>query len=686
MSTSEESWNRRILIVDDNESIHEDIRKILGDGPDTSDLDEAEAALFGSESERRSAITYKIDSALSGQEGAASVKTALEEGSPYALAFVDMRMPPGWDGVETIEKIWQIEPDVQVVICSAFSDYSWDQIHDRLSHPSQLIILRKPFELIEIVQIACAMTEKWNLAKEARRKAADLERMVRFKTATLDETNEQLRRINDRLQREVLERQKAEERLWHNAFHDRLTGLPNRALLRERLSRAITRKKRDVDYNYAVAFIDLDDFKVVNDSLGHDVGDAVLVEVANRFKSCLRLLDTAARPEDEMAARMGGDEFVVLLDGLKEEGDAQCVSTRLQEALEESFHVNDHEIKVTASIGVAFGRREYDAQDQILRDADTALYVAKDGGKAKFCLFEDAMRDRAIERMELDRDLRQAIEGSQLCLQYQPIVSFCTGQLQGFEALIRWDHPVRGRLFPGDFLPMAEQLGLIVRIGEWVLCEACRQLRAWQTQVPGAELLAMAVNLSPSQLQSPDLLDHVERALASTGIAPSTLNLEITETGLLGSTDDSGTTLNRLRGLGVRIHLDDFGTGYSSMSHLTRLAIDAIKIDRTFVAGIGQDDKCEATMEAVHMLAQRLSAKTIAEGVETVDQLEWLREQGCDAWQGFLFSPAVDADNAEGIIRSDDLILSCDVVGAIESRKSNREITRERVRPTSTPG
>jgi len=421
----------------------------------------------------------------------------------------------------------------------------------------------------------------------------------------------------------------AEEKLFHDAFYDTLTGLPNRVLLTERMRHAIQLAQRNPDLMFAVLFIDLDRFKVINDSLGHMLGDQLLIDIANRFLRCLRPGDTVAR--------LGGDEFVVLLEEVKDTSAAIAVADRIQAELAQSFDLEGHEVYTAASIGIAFSTVGYERPEDLLRDADTAMYRAKAQGRRRYEIFQPGMHTNAMALLQLETDLRRAIERQELCLHYQPIVSLRTCQIVGVEALVRWQHPQRGLILPGEFIPLAEETGLIVPIGSWVLREACRQIGEWQSQNRSKEPLMVHVNLSGRQF-SPRLTDEIHQILQKTGLLPQQLKLEITETVLMENAESAIETLKQLRQLGIQLAIDDFGTGYSSLSYLHRLPIDTLKIDRSFTSKIDFDGEQLAIVRTIITLAWNLGMEVIAEGIETSKQLAQLRALRCEYGQGYLFA------------------------------------------------
>ncbi|MGH7241862.1 MAG: EAL domain-containing protein [Phycisphaerales bacterium] len=759
-----DSSNRRILLIDDNEAIHADIRKILAPAASDGSIEALEAALFGTKGEA-SARTFELDSALQGREGVDKAATAVTQGRPYAVAFVDMRMPPGWDGLETIERLWEKDPDIQVVICSAHSDYSRDQIVERLGATHRLLILKKPFDPAEISQLASALTEKWNQTKRANLRLTELEAIVENRVIELRTTNEELRSVvaaqkeseralrqseeryalaaagshdglwdwnlstnevyfsarwkkiigydenelgsthevwlnrvhvhdahalrmalsahltgttpllenEHRIQHkdgsyrwalcrgiavsdersrsvriagsltDITARKQTEEELRRGAFFDRLTGLPNRTLFKDTLQRVIERP-RGADETFAVLFLDLDRFKIINDSLGHQAGDQLLIGIAGRLTATGSDEGTARRSSHTTIARLGGDEFVVLLEGITDLRDAELEARRILERLAPSFNLMGSDVFCSGSIGIAMNAPGYRTADEIIRDADSAMYHAKGAGKSQFATFDRTMHEKAVERLSLETDLRHALERNEFYLEYQPVVTLETGAATCFEALVRWKHPERGSVGPEVFIPIAEDTGLIISLGRWVFQEACRQLRHWRESISGIENLVVNVNLSPKQFVHTGLVDEVCKALADSDLPPSCLTLEITETAVMDDLDTSLAVLNRLRAMGVGIAMDDFGTGYSSLSCLKQLPITALKIDRTFVGQMGFSISNPAIVHAIVTLARNLRMKVIAEGVENADQVATFLALECDMAQGYYFSRPLSAE------------------------------------------
>lgn len=753
----------RILIVDDNRSIHDDFRKLLAPPPATG-IDELEAALFGAPTPTATP-QYTIDSAYQGQEGLAKVQSALVAGHPYALTFVDMRMPPGWDGVETIEHIFAADPEIQVVICTAYSEYSWEEIRERLPASDRLLILKKPFDTAEVCQLAAALTDKWELARHAHLKRAQLEAMVAEQTAELRRMNEELRtevelrertaadlersrhrfalanagardgvwdwdldagrifysgRWNNMLglgneareaapehwfshvhpedlaallatlrahfegaddhleaeyrafhadgsvrwllcrgvavrdaggravraagsQTDVTDRKVAEEQLRHLALHDSLTRLPNRTHLLERLGRCITRQRSDAEFAFAVLYLDLDRFKIVNDSLGHAVGDALLQAVALRVVSSLRGVDLLAREDPDPLARLGGDEFVILLEDVGGADDARRVAERVVTVLGEPFHVNGSELHISVSIGVAVGDGEYTRAEDLLRDADLALYHAKESGRGRVEVFDRGVHNATLSRWQLENELRASLGTGDFIVEYQPIVDSRDGHVDSIEALVRWNHPRRGRVSPAEFVPLAETTGTIVEIGMEVLRTGCRDLRVLRASRPDLAHLRLAVNVSVRQLERTSFVESAIACVTEEGLSPSDIDLEITESVLLHADEERLASIRRCREAGFHLHLDDFGTGYCSLNYLRRMKVDALKVDQSFVWGMGNDRMTADIVEAIVALAHRLGVRVVAEGVEDEAQRSTMVQLEGDLLQGFYYSRPVPA-------------------------------------------
>jgi diguanylate cyclase (GGDEF)-like protein/PAS domain S-box-containing protein len=442
--------------------------------------------------------------------------------------------------------------------------------------------------------------------------------------------------------RDVTERIQIQNRLRHDALHDSLTGLPNRNLLMERLELAVNRAKRLESYHFAVLFLDLDRFKVVNDSLGHLAGDQLLITIAHKLQSTLRATD--------LAVRLGGDEFVILLDEIQDIQEAVRATERIFAELRVPLIIEGRKVYTTTSIGIVFGTKDYAQPVHLLRDADIAMYRAKNHGKARYAIFDAVMHTQALQRLHLENDLRQAIDRQEFVLYYQPIVALDTNRLAGFEALVRWQHPTQGLKSPGEFVAVAEEIGLITPLDYWVLRKACEQLAAWQIAFPHLSSMKVSVNLSAQDLQRPDLLEEVDRVLAETHLDGRCLVLEITESMLIEDIEATIVLLERLKRSGIQISIDDFGTGYSSLSYLHRLPVDNLKVDRSFVNQMQEGKRNDQIVETIAVLSEQLELDAIAEGIETQQQLERLQRLGYKFGQGYLFSRPLSQEAAEALL------------------------------------
>ncbi|HEX3843894.1 MAG TPA: EAL domain-containing protein [Steroidobacteraceae bacterium] len=610
----------RILIVDDNPAIHRDFAKILGEVPEpATDLANVESLLFGDPpAAARERPRYTLEFASQGQDGVECARRAVIAGQSFAIAFIDMRMPPGWDGLETIERLWAVDPDVQVVICSAHSDYDWSDVVARLGQTDRLLVVKKPFEPIEVLQCASALARKWQHERALLSQVETLESVVAARTEKLEAANRQLR---------------------HLATHDALTGLPNRVLLDDRLAQAVAHANRDAQ-PFALLVLDLDRFKHINDSLGHRAGDVVLDEVSRRLSSVVRDIDTVART--------GGDEFIVVINPSNAPEDALAIAHRARDTLRAPMRVSGVELHVTCSVGIAYYPTDANSADSLIARADAAMYCAKQRGRNNVQCFAQGMDAVTVERVSLESDLHAALEAGQFELHYQPKPDTESGDVYGAEALIRWRHPQRGLIVPDQFIPLAEECGLINEIGAWVLREACRQCAEWQRS--GLPALRVAVNVAATQFRRGDLLDVIRGALGSAGLEPRFLEIELTESAVMTNPEESAAILEQLSRMGVLVSVDDFGTGYSSINYLRRFPIDKLKIDRSFV----RDLDCEvdaSIVQAIISLAHSLRLKVVAEGVETPEQLKFLRSLGCDQYQGFHFSPPLPANQFAEFLR-----------------------------------
>jgi diguanylate cyclase (GGDEF)-like protein/PAS domain S-box-containing protein len=731
--------NRRILFVDDMASIHEDFRKILAKESVESEFEAAEAALIGATSKAAS-VEFDMDSAFQGQEALDKVRASLSANRPYAMAFIDMRMPPGWDGVETVERLWAEDPRLQVVFCTAYSDYSWKEVLTRLDVRDRLLILKKPFDAIEVYQLANALTTKWTMTEQAAFKMSRLEQAVEVRTRELSNANiivqnspvilyrlrgepsfpliyvshnitklghepstlvassswassliyaEDRPKVGEAMARmlekdaegasiefrlcagdgslhwvenryvpvrdkegrlievegiviDITERKAAEESIALLARTDGLTGLANRSTFLERLQQIFAAAKRGAT-PFAVLYLDLDKFKPVNDTFGHPTGDLLLQEVARRLKSCIR--------ETDLIARLGGDEFAVLQSEVKEPTLAGELAARIQAELCRPYLLGDCEAHISVSIGICpFGAGIADA-DAMLAQADLALYRSKDEGRNQYHFHSQDLDQEVLERVTLGGELLRAIDAQELELQYQPQVELASGKIIGMEALVRWNHPTRGVLAPGVFIPIAEKTGIIVPLGHWVLDQACRQMKAWRDA--GVAPSVVAVNLSLHQLKHGQaLIRDVAETLTLWGLPPSVLEFDVTEATLAQLKWTQNDVLPQLRALGVKIAIDGFGSEYSSFDYIKEYRVNHLKIAPSYIKEAAIDSDDAAAMRAILAFARDMGIAVIAQGVETEQQsaLLQLTDSATQA-QGFHFSKAVGAEEAGELLR-----------------------------------
>jgi diguanylate cyclase (GGDEF)-like protein/PAS domain S-box-containing protein len=844
----------RLLIVDDNESIHDDLKKILLPRTFDSGMAADEALLFGTTAE--TGVVFEISSALQGQEGLECVVRAKASGQPFALAFVDVRMPPGWDGIETISHLWTVDPDLQIVICTAHSDYNWKDISERLGVSANFVILKKPFDIIEVTQLAHAMTTKWTSMHQARLRMEELDRLVEERTAKLSAANAQLKLLEAALEatassititddkgivvwtnpafsalsgysaeevigtnrstlksgmhneefykemwsaissgrvwrgevvnrrkdgslspeemtitpvvsklgslthfiainqditerkraeaalreaeekyraifedavvgifqgtpdgrllnvnrafatmhgyespeevlakvsgkgglpfihpaqlkewtrlleehgvvrsteievtckdgshkwvlvniravrnadgqvvlhdgtiEDVTERKLAQQQVNYLAYYDALTGLPNRMLLHDRLNNALAAAVRR-GTSAALLFLDLDRFKIINDSLGHSFGDLLLQQLANRLKDEIRQNDTVAR--------VGGDEFLIVLASVESMAEVEAIATRIVNSVTGQFVIEGHSLTVTCSLGISMFPTHGKDGETLIKNADAAMYAAKEQGCNTHCFFTDEMNTLVTERLTLENSLRLSIERNELFLVYQPQVNIASGRVIGLEALVRWQHPEWGLVMPDRFIRVAENCGLITAIGEWVLRTACYQTKSWQNE--GIIVVPVAVNVSAAQFRQEGFRELIKQVLRETGLDPQYLELELTESLLLTNADVMFDVLQELTEMGLRLVIDDFGTGYSSLSYLRHFPVTKLKIDRSFIRDVAVNPDDAAITTAIINMSKSLNLKVIAEGVENEAQLSFLREHQCDEFQGYYFS------------------------------------------------
>lgn len=732
----------KILIVDDNKEIHQDFIKILSLNKISSDFEKLDQELFENKEERpkRTLPDFEIDTASQGKEGVNLIKNAIKANKPYSLVFVDIRMPPGWDGVETIQHIWKVDPDIQVVICTAYSDYTWEETVDKLGTSENLLILKKPFDSVAVRQLAVALTKKWQLNRDTVYYTTHLESTVEQRTlslqkslseirATLESSKDGIIVLNN--EGKVMDYNKRFTELWHlnpetldsgsfdniklminkqlindfhfnqivsetvnnektrmdkllltdgrvieyytlpqklnekkigrvwsfsdittqiqlektleyQATHDDLTGLPNRVLLDDRIKSAIYRSERSKK-KFGLLYCDLDRFKLVNDSLSHTAGDELLRQVADRISALIRKSDTLAR--------MGGDEFIVLIADVNENVNLVNISQKILETLVQTFNIENNLVNISSSIGISIYPGDGIDPGELLRNADLAMYEAKQNGGGHFEFYTDTLKEHRIERFTIENELHKAIKNQEFFLVYQPQIDTISGKIVGVEALLRWQHPRRGLILPIEFIPTAEASGLMNDIGNWVTEMACKQLKQWQeNKYPN---IRMAINLSSNQINNPNFIDSLKEILARTDVDPQYLEFELTEN-ILISQPKFDRVAKELFNLGIHLSFDDFGTGNSPINYLRKTAIERLKIDRSFVKNISINRNDEILIQAIISMARNLNLNVIAEGVETKEQVEFLKTQSCSDFQGLYFSGPLTSEEIEDLFKNED--------------------------------
>ncbi|MEH1975079.1 MAG: EAL domain-containing protein [Nostoc sp.] len=573
---------------------------------------------------------YNVRKALNWQMALTATQTVLPD-----LILLDIMMPEvdGYEICQTL-KAWELTADIPVIFISALDDV-FDKV--KAFKVGGVDYITKPFEFQEVLVRVQNQLALRSARLEILKLNIELEHRVKQRT-------EELEKALQKLQQEINSRQKLQSQLLDIALHDSLTGLPNRVLFIRRLENALNRAKQESSYQFAVLFLDCDRFKVVNDSLGHPVGDELLIAIARRLQACLIPIDTLAR--------LGGDEFGILLENITNINIAIQVAERILQQLSLAFKLSRYEVFMNASIGISWGNKDYERPEYLLRDADTAMYRAKAQGRAKYHVFNPAMHQEAIQLLELENDLRRAVERQEFLVYYQPIVSLTTGRISGFEALVRWQHPIRGLVSPTEFIPVAEETGLINVINTWVLQSACHQLSIWQHHPVTPEPLTISVNLSARLFLQPNLVEQIDRIIYENKINPACLELEITESVIMENTNAIKIILQQLKQRKIKLIMDDFGTGYSSLSYLHSFPLNALKIDKSFVKRMQENKENMGLVPAMIGIANSMGMSAIAEGVETQEQLAQLRSLNCNFAQGYLFSQPIEQQLALKLLTS----------------------------------
>ena len=571
---------------------------------------------------------YQVRQALSSEMALRAVQAL-----PPDLLLLDIMMP-SMDGYTLCQTLKEnsYTASIPVVFLSALSD-GLDKAKAFAVGGADYIT--KPFHLEEVL----ARVQNQLALKAAQYDNQQLNVQLE---ARVKERTHQLEIANRELYREVLERKVLQAQLQEMAHHDALTGLPNRAFFLDRTKQALDAVETDPTSQFAVLFLDCDRFKVVNDSLGHFMGDQLLLAIARRLRALL--------PETIMLARLGGDEFTMLLPRFTDQASVVQIVKQILNAFTQPFQLDQHEVFITASVGIAIGTAEYSLPEHLLRDADMAMYRAKASGSEPYQIFDPTLHQTAIQRLQLEIDLRKAIYQQELVVHYQPILAIPTGSVVGFEALVRWQHPQKGLVSPAVFIPIAEETGLITQIGHWVLKRSCQQLLQWQAEQRLSAPLTMSVNLSARQFTQPDLVEQIDQILAETQLDPRYLKLEITESAIMRNAQATAIVLQELRKRHIQLSIDDFGTGYSSLSYLHSFPVDTLKIDRSFVQQMGENADSLGLVPLIINIAQKMGMTVVAEGIETQMQLDHLKALNCDFGQGFFFFKPLEADKISALL------------------------------------
>ncbi|MBW4643251.1 MAG: EAL domain-containing protein [Goleter apudmare HA4340-LM2] len=571
---------------------------------------------------------YNVRKALNWQMAVTACQTVLPD-----LILLDIMMPEV-DGYEACQrfKAWNLTADIPVIFISALDD-TFDKV--KAFKVGGVDYITKPFELAEVLVRVQNQLRLRSAQIEVLKLNTELEQRVTQRTWELEKA---LRK----LQEEITSRQQLQSKLLEIALHDSLTGLPNRVLFIRRLEKALNRAQQEPNYQFALLYLDCDRFKVVNDSLGHLVGDELLIAIAHRLKKSLMPSDTLGR--------LGGDEFGILLENLTDINAVIQVAERILQQLSLAFKLSRYEVFMNASIGIAWGNRDYERPEYLLRDADTAMYRAKALGRVRYHIFDPGMYHEAIKLLELENDLQRAVARQEFLVYYQPIISLTTGKIAGFEALVRWQHPTRGLISPIEFIPIAEETGLISAINIWVLQSACHQLHLWQNHPAIPDDITMSVNLSARLFSHPNLIAQIDRIIHESQVNPANLELEITESVIMENSQAVKTILQQLQERKIKLIMDDFGTGYSSLSYLHSFPLNGLKIDKSFVKRMQDNQEDMGLVPAMIGIAESMGMRAIAEGVETIEQLAQLRILNCDFAQGYLFSKPIEQQLALNLL------------------------------------
>lgn len=636
MESNVSSYN--VLLIDDTRLIHDDFKSIFEKTNLESSVDILEKDLFKEiENESKSAPQLfdeiSITSAFSGEEGIDIIKTTSANNKHFAVVIIDVRMPGGIDGIETAREIFKIESNVQIVICTAYSDYEWSEIQQLLKYKDRWLILKKPFEVIEARQMVISLCHKWSLI-------TNMKVQIASQIAELEKINAQL--VHD------------QKKIKYLAYHDSLTGLPNRALFFELLKKSMALAKSTGHY-LGLIFLDLDGFKKINDIHGHIIGDEILCAVVDRIQSSIRSSDYSNRVFSEdrdnfellSASRLGGDEFTIIINNYTNESDIKLTADRILRAIsDKSYHIKDIELKVSASIGVAIYPLHSEKMDELLQFADISMYCAKKFGKNQVVFHESHRDEEVIKRDQLENDLCLGLDKKELFFEFQPIISLGDGKICSFEALIRWSHPKLGLIYPKDIIPVAEKINKVIHIDNYVLNTVSELLSKWQ-QHPILNTMIVSINISAKYLDQKDCFKNLIALIDKFCFNPQKLRIEITEAYLISSKEDLSRSINELARSSdykVQFLIDDFGTGFSTMDYLIDLPINLIKIDRSFIRKIVNDKNVALMVKSMIQLCHKLNKAVIAEGLESQEELVLLSQMKCDQVQGFLLEKPMPSE------------------------------------------
>ncbi|MCF6777030.1 EAL domain-containing protein [Thiotrichales bacterium 19X7-9] len=633
----------RVIVIDDTASIHDDFKQIFSQTDHDNDVNQLENLIFENNHTTQTKVLplvdIQIDSAYSGEEGIKLVKQATKKTIPYSIAIVDIRMPGGIDGVQTAVELLQIEPNLQIVFCSAYSDYDWEDMITILKSPERWVILKKPFEVIEAQQLVFSLCEKWLLLLDMKNQ---------IESQTLE------------LKKQIYQLNQAKEEINFLAYYDSLTQLPNRLFFNELLKDSIAQASHN-NTLVALFFLDIDNFKKINDTYGHNVGDKLLAKIAQRLKKSLRKNDILGRYHSEIkehpvvCSRLGGDEFVITLKNLNHGYDVLTIAQRISNAIsKQAFSIDKKNLIISTSIGIAVYPIDAKRPDTLLKNADIAMYQAKNSGKNRVVMHNKKLNNKIIHKHAMIQDIHQGLIKNEFFIEYQPKLSLKNREIVGAEALVRWKHPKKGLLMPGSFINVAEESDLIVHLDQYVLKKVCQQIQLWHKNKL-LENIRISVNASARFLSEEHFVSIISNMLSQYKIPPQNLEIEITESKLIQSYDDmlkKLTDIRKVLGDSLKVSVDDFGVGYSSLSYLNELPIDIVKIDRSFISKVATNNDKQPIIKAIIELSHALNYHVIAEGVENQVQYDFLKQHQCDSMQGYLLSKSMPPDDFVEFIKN----------------------------------